>query len=38
MMHDAGRVYDRHVVAALLHVAENRLDWSKWNLSDIGPD
>ncbi|HHQ15140.1 MAG TPA: HD domain-containing protein, partial [Chromatiales bacterium] len=23
--------YDRHVVAALVHVAQNRLDWSRWS-------
>lgn len=26
-------VYDRHVVAALFHVAENHVDWSAWPLT-----
>ncbi len=30
LLKDAGSKYDRHVVAALFHVAENRADWSRW--------
>jgi len=30
LLRDAGTRYDRHVVAALFHVAENRKDWSDW--------
>ncbi len=30
LLQDAGVKYDRHVVAALFHVAENRSDWSDW--------
>jgi len=30
LLKEAGSRYDRHVVAALFHVAENRSDWSEW--------
>jgi len=30
LLKEAGSKYDRHVVAALFHVAENRSDWSEW--------
>ncbi len=30
LLEEAGSKYDRHVVAALFHVAENRSDWSDW--------
>ncbi len=30
LMELADEHYDRHVVAALFHVAENRLDWARW--------
>jgi HD-GYP domain-containing protein (c-di-GMP phosphodiesterase class II) len=30
LMRGAGTEFDRRVVAALFHVAENRLDWSQW--------
>jgi PAS domain S-box-containing protein len=30
LLQDAGTHYDRHVVATLFHVAENRSDWSAW--------
>jgi len=30
LLRDSGSKYDRHVVAALFHVAENRRDWSNW--------
>ena len=30
LLKDSGSKYDRHVVAALFHVAENRADWSDW--------
>jgi PAS domain S-box-containing protein len=33
LLRDSDSKYDRHVVAALFHVAENRRDWSDW-LSD----
>lgn len=29
--------YDRHVVAALFHVAENNADWSDWHKTTIPP-
>lgn len=32
LLGDAGKKYDRHVVAALFHVAENRPDWISWSL------
>ncbi len=31
MLMGAPEKYDRHVVAALVHVAQNRLDWSRWS-------
>lgn len=30
LLKETGSKYDRHVVAALFHVAENRSDWSEW--------
>jgi len=30
LLQESGSKYDRHVVAALFHVAENRADWSAW--------
>ena len=30
LLKESGGKYDRHVVAALFHVAENRADWSEW--------
>jgi len=30
LLRESGSKYDRHVVAALFHVAENREDWSEW--------
>jgi len=30
LLEQTGSHYDRHVVAALFHVAENKLDWKKW--------
>jgi PAS domain-containing protein len=30
LMRGAGTQFDRRVIAALFHVAENRRDWSKW--------
>ena len=29
-MRVAGTQFDRRVIAALFHVAENRRDWSQW--------
>jgi PAS domain-containing protein len=31
LMRGAGTQYDRRVIAALFHVAENRRDWSQWS-------
>lgn len=31
LLGDAGKKYDRHVVAALFHVAENRPEWISWS-------
>ncbi|RMF97946.1 MAG: PAS domain S-box protein [Gammaproteobacteria bacterium] len=31
LLAETGSKYDRQVVAALLHVAENRIDWSRWS-------
>ncbi len=33
LMKEAGTKYDRHVIAALFHIAENRADWSEWNIN-----
>lgn len=30
LLEHTGSHYDRHVVAALFHVAENKLDWKRW--------
>ncbi|NHZ69948.1 MAG: hypothetical protein GWP20_01820, partial [Thermotogales bacterium] len=30
LLQETGSKYDRHVVAALFHIAENRSDWSEW--------
>jgi len=32
LLAEAGQKYDRHVVAALFHVAENRPEWISWSL------
>ena len=32
LLAEAGHKYDRHVVAALFHVAENRPEWISWSL------
>jgi HD-GYP domain-containing protein (c-di-GMP phosphodiesterase class II) len=32
LLGEAGTRYDRHVVAALFHVAENRQEWDSWSL------
>ena len=31
LLRNAGTQYDRRVIAALFHVAENRRDWSQWS-------
>jgi len=31
LLNESGSKYDRHVVAALFHVAENRPEWIKWS-------
>lgn len=33
LLRGAGTQYDRRVIAALFHVAENRRDWSQWSAS-----
>ena len=33
LLAQADRRYDRQVIAALFHVAENRADWSSWQLA-----
>jgi hypothetical protein len=30
LLEQAGEAFDRHVIAALFHVAENRSDWKNW--------
>lgn len=30
LLQQSGSLYDRHVVAALFHIAENRANWSAW--------
>lgn len=30
LLQQSGSLYDRHVVAALFHIAENRANWSSW--------
>ena len=30
LLQESGSRYDRHIVAALFHIAENRSDWSEW--------
>jgi HD-GYP domain-containing protein (c-di-GMP phosphodiesterase class II) len=37
LMRGAGTQYDRRVIAALFHVAENRRDWSRWSSSTPTP-
>jgi HD-GYP domain-containing protein (c-di-GMP phosphodiesterase class II) len=37
LMRGAGTQYDRHVIAALFHVAANRRDWSQWPASHSPP-
>jgi PAS domain S-box-containing protein len=34
LLADADKHYDRNVIAALFHVAENRLDWKSWQTVD----
>lgn len=36
LLKDAGIKYDRHVVAALFHVAENRPEWIDWSAPGAG--
>jgi HD-GYP domain-containing protein (c-di-GMP phosphodiesterase class II) len=31
LMKEADTKYDRQVLAALFHIAENRKDWSEWS-------
>ena len=39
LLGDSGKRYDRHVVAALFHVAENRPEWISWSsLNGEGKD
>lgn len=35
LLAEAGTRYDRRVIAALFHVAENRLDWSQWHQPEL---
>lgn len=35
LLTEAGTRYDRRVIAALFHVAENRLDWSQWHHPEL---
>lgn len=35
LMAEADRTFDRRVVAALYHTAENRRDWSTWQETDV---
>jgi HD-GYP domain-containing protein (c-di-GMP phosphodiesterase class II) len=35
LMAEADRTFDRRVVAALYHTAENRRDWSIWQETDV---
>jgi len=35
LLDEAGTRYDRRVIAALFHVAENRLDWSQWHQPEL---
>jgi len=30
LLEQADQAFDRHVVAALFHIAENRTDWKNW--------
>ena len=30
LLQQSGTLYDRHVVAALFHIAENQANWSSW--------
>lgn len=32
LLQQADRHYDRHVVAALFHIAENKTDWQRWQV------
>ena len=36
LLKESGTKYDRHVVAALFHIAENRRDWSQWQDGNPG--
>jgi HD-GYP domain-containing protein (c-di-GMP phosphodiesterase class II) len=33
LLTQADKRYDRHVLAALFHVAENRADWNSWQVA-----
>jgi len=37
LLRESGSKFDRHVVAALFHVAENRSDWTDWQ-DDANPE
>lgn len=37
LLRESGNKFDRHVVAALFHVAENRSDWTDWQ-DDANPE
>jgi PAS domain S-box-containing protein len=37
LLRESGHKFDRHVVAALFHVAENRSDWTDWQ-DDANPE
>lgn len=36
LLQQSGSLYDRHVVAALFHIAENRANWSSWQQVQAG--
>ena len=38
MLSQADHAYDRNVIAALFHVAENRSDWKNWQQVDVSND
>ena len=35
LLSETGTKYDRHVVAALFHVAENRPEWIRWSSPSV---
>jgi len=37
LVEQSGSHYDRHVVAALFHIAENKSDWNKWQIVSQDP-